>query len=54
MKYATHIRIRVSEKLNQDIEKSLQKTENKSDFIRCAIIEKIEKLKSNETHRNRK
>jgi hypothetical protein len=54
MKFETHIRIRVSKILNDKLEKALSKSENKSDFIRSAIIEKIERTNSNEKNRNHK
>jgi Arc/MetJ-type ribon-helix-helix transcriptional regulator len=51
MKFQNHIRIRVPKILDEKIEKALSKTESKSDFIRSAITEKLNKIE-NDTNRN--
>jgi len=53
MKYGTHIRIRITNDLNNRIEKLVSKAGSKSDFIRNAITEKVKKLE-NEKNRNHK
>ena len=41
MKFGTHIRIRISNELNDRLERLISKAENKSDYIRTAIKNKI-------------
>ena len=41
MKFGTHIRIRISSDLNDRLERLISKAENKSDYIRTAIKNKI-------------
>lgn len=43
MNYETHIRIRITSDLNDRLEKLVTKARTKSDFIRSAISEKIQK-----------
>jgi metal-responsive CopG/Arc/MetJ family transcriptional regulator len=52
MKFGTHIRIRITKDLNDRLETLTMKTGNKSDFIRSAIKEKIQKEESHEKNRN--
>ena len=41
MKFGKHIRIRISNELNDRLERLISKAENKSDYIRTAIKNKI-------------
>jgi len=41
MKFGTHIRIRISNELNDRLERLISKSESKSDYIRTAIKNKI-------------
>jgi Arc/MetJ-type ribon-helix-helix transcriptional regulator len=51
MKFQNHIRIRVPKILDERIERAISKNESKSDFIRAAITERLNKIE-NATNRN--
>ncbi len=52
MKFGTHIRIRITRDINDRLEQLISKAGSKSDYIRAAIKEKIQKEESHAKNRN--